>query len=70
MSNSLPSKSKHYAPSTLVDQGLSLLQFLDRDLVANFLLRRGVRFAVIVRVLNEPMSRRNRERSLARQHEV
>jgi hypothetical protein len=35
-----------------------MLQSLDRDLVATFLLRRGVRFPVIVRVLSEPHGRR------------
>lgn len=35
-----------------VDQGIELLQILDRDLVAEFLLRRGVRFPVIVRVVS------------------
>jgi hypothetical protein len=47
--------------SALVDQAISLLLVLDRDLVAAFLLRRGVRFAVIVRVLAETNQRRKVE---------
>jgi hypothetical protein len=46
------------AISAVVDQGIALLQLLDRDLVATFLLRRGVRFAVVVRVLADPTTRR------------
>jgi len=55
----LPPASRQVSPaSTYVDQGIALLQTLDRDLVATFLLRRGVRFPVIVRVLSEPHGRR------------
>ena len=44
--------------SALVERGIELLQDVDRDLVATFLLRRRVRVAVIARVLCEPHRRR------------
>lgn len=39
------------AVSALVDQAISLLEIFDRDLVEEFLIRRGVRFTVVVRAL-------------------
>ena len=46
------------AMSGLVDQGVNLLQILERDLIATFPLRRGARFAIFVRMLAGPASRR------------
>lgn len=46
------------AVSALVERGIVMLQELDRDLVATYLLRRRVRVAVIARVLCEPHRRR------------
>jgi hypothetical protein len=48
--------------SELVDLALSMPQLFDRDLVATFLLRRGVRFSVVVRVLADPDKRRGQRR--------
>lgn len=44
----------------VVDQGLVMLQTMDREPVAQHLIRSGVRFSVIVRVLAEPKRRRLR----------
>lgn len=43
--------------SLAIEQGIKLLDILDRDLIATFLLRRRVSFPVIVRVL-DPRGRR------------
>lgn len=46
--------------SRVVDLGILLSQFLYKDIVATMLLRKGVQFSVIVRVLSEPQfGRRN-----------
>jgi hypothetical protein len=47
----------------LVDLGVNMARLVDQDLVAAFLLRRGVRFSVVVRILAEPSRRRTMERS-------
>ena len=54
--------------SKIVEQGLALLKTHDRALASAFLLRRGVPFSVIVRVLSDPPERRRtaRARSLER----
>jgi hypothetical protein len=54
--------------SKLVEQGLALLQTHDRALASAFLVRRGIPFSVIVRVLSDPPERRRtaRARSLER----
>jgi hypothetical protein len=50
------------AMTELIDLGVNMLPTLDRDLVATFLLRRKVHFAVVVRVLAEPGRRRTDRR--------
>lgn len=46
------------AITALIDEAIGWLGTLDRDLVATFLTRRGVHFAVVVRVLSGPEKRR------------
>lgn len=46
------------ATTALIDQAIGWLGTLDRDLLATFLTRRGVHFAVVVRVLSGPEQRR------------
>ena len=48
--------------SDLIDQAINWLDTLDRDLVATYLTRRGVQFAVVVRVLAGPERRRGSSR--------
>lgn len=50
------------AMSDLIDHAINWLDTLDRDLVATFLTRRGVQFAVVVRVLAGPERRRGSSR--------
>jgi hypothetical protein len=56
------SQQQSRSMAEVVDQGLAFLPIMDRDLVADFLLRRGVRVAVIARVLGEPNFRRRSRR--------
>jgi hypothetical protein len=49
--------------SKVVEQGLALAQTHDRALASAFLVRRGIPFSVIVRVLSDPPERRRTARA-------
>jgi hypothetical protein len=48
--------------TALIDQAIDWFCVRDRDLAATYLTRRGVHFAVVVRVLSEPDKRRGATR--------
>lgn len=56
------SKQANEATTALIEQAIGWLDTLDRDLLATFLTRRGVNFAVVVRVLSGPDQRRGSTR--------